>query len=121
MKQPSFLADECCDFWLVKGLRQAGYDVKAIAEEMPGATDVQVSELANHEARVLLTEDRDFGQLVFAGASETAGVIYIRYPTGSRNDLRHSLIHLVEKMGHKLIGRFVVLQPGRIRIKSTPH
>ena len=60
-----FLADESCDFRVVQALREAGHDVRAVVEENPGATDHQVIEQSAAEERLLLTEDRDFGQLVY--------------------------------------------------------
>lgn len=61
-----FLADESCDFRIVRALRAAGHDVHAIVEDSPGAPDGAVLESARKVNRILLTEDRDFGQLVFA-------------------------------------------------------
>ena len=116
-KLPCFLADECCDFGVVKALRKEGYDVKAVVEEMSGASDEEVSTKALLEGRVILTEDRDFGQMVFAGNAPCIGVIFIRFPPSQRKTLARSIINLTELLGDRLLGHFVVLQPGRIRIK----
>lgn len=56
-----FLADEGCDFAVVRALRTLEHDVVAICEHSPGVSDEQVAELARSEDRVLLTEDKDFG------------------------------------------------------------
>lgn len=66
-----FLADESCDFAVVTALRNAGHDITAIAESSPGVEDEVVLALARSEARVLLTEDKDFGLLAYAGGHET--------------------------------------------------
>jgi predicted nuclease of predicted toxin-antitoxin system len=58
------LADECCDRDLVLLLRQAGHDVRYVAEGNAGHSDDAVLRLAVQEDRVLLTEDTDFGELV---------------------------------------------------------
>lgn len=73
-----FLADESCDFAVVRTLRQAGHDVLAIREVSPRAEDSVVADRAHREERVLLTEDKDFGQLVRASGSAPSGVIYLR-------------------------------------------
>jgi predicted nuclease of predicted toxin-antitoxin system len=65
----NFLADESCDAAIVRGLRGDGHDVLAVADVIPGALDPAVIQLAVSQQRVLLTEDKDFGQLVFAGRS----------------------------------------------------
>jgi predicted nuclease of predicted toxin-antitoxin system len=74
------VADESCDFAVVSAVRSAGHDVISITERMPGAEDEQVIKLAATERRLLLTEDKDFRQLVFAAAKDNSGVILIRYP-----------------------------------------
>ena len=53
-----FLADESCDFAVVKTLRSAGYDVVAISELSPSIPDLQVLRLAVEEKRILLAEDK---------------------------------------------------------------
>jgi predicted nuclease of predicted toxin-antitoxin system len=55
-----FLADESCDFTIVRALREAGYDVHAIVEASPGADDEIVLALASESRAVLVTEDKDF-------------------------------------------------------------
>lgn len=59
-----FLADESCDFAVVRALRASGHDVTAVADVKPRADDETVIRLALEESRVLLTEDKDFGILV---------------------------------------------------------
>ena len=111
-----FLADESCDFAVVRALRAGGYDVKAVAEVALGATDDVVLHLALREQRVLLTEDKDFGQLVFAAGQSTGGVIFIRYPVTARSLLPQVVLDLVSEKQERLAGAFVVVQPSRIRI-----
>ena len=61
-----WFADECVDAALVHRLRGAGHDVIYAAEIAAGTTDIQLLRRANDEHRLLLTEDKDFGELVFA-------------------------------------------------------
>lgn len=75
-----FLADESCDFNVVRALRAAGFDVLAVAEVIPRATDDRVIERTAAEDRILLTEDKDFGQLVYASAEPSPGVVLIPFP-----------------------------------------
>lgn len=80
-----FVADESCDHRVVTALRDAGHDVLAVAETSRGAPDRDVLVLARRERRVLITEDRDFGQLVFAGGQpDNVGVLYLRCPESAR-------------------------------------
>ena len=61
-----FLADESCDFSVVRALRSADHDVIAIAELSPREADASVMDRAVKDSRILITEDKDFGQLVYA-------------------------------------------------------
>jgi hypothetical protein len=81
------VADESCDFSVVVALRRVGHDTVAIAETMSGADDDKVIALANSDERLLITEDKDFGRLVFAAARAHSGVILIRYPATARTGL----------------------------------
>ena len=63
----------------VAALRRQGHDVLWVREAMPGATDEQVIERAIAEQRLLLTFDKDFGELAFRhGRKAAAGVVLFR-------------------------------------------
>jgi predicted nuclease of predicted toxin-antitoxin system len=115
-----FLVDESCDFAVVAALRSAGHDVSAIVEINPGTADDAVLALARSEARVLLTEDKDFGLLAYAGGHQTAGVVLIRFPAGVRSTLGQAIIDVVAELGDRLSGAFVVIEPGRARLSRPP-
>jgi predicted nuclease of predicted toxin-antitoxin system len=111
-----FLADESCDFAVVRALRAEGHAVTAVSEVAAGASDEKVIATAVREGAVLLTEDKDFGQLVFAERRATGGVIFIRFPAAFRAGLPRVVCRLVEQRAEKLVGSFTVIQPGRIRV-----
>jgi predicted nuclease of predicted toxin-antitoxin system len=115
-----FLADESCDFAVVTALRNSGHDTTAIAEINPGVEDEVVLAPARSEARVLLTEDKDFGLLACAGGHETAGVVLIRFPAEVRSSLGQAIVDLAAELGVRLAGAFVVVEPGRARV-SRPR
>ena len=115
-----FLADESCDFRVVRALRTAGHDVSAVAESARGAEDAAIIDMAVREQRVFVTEDRDFGQLVHAAGKATCGVILLRFPSRSRAALPAMVVEFVERHGAKLASGFAVLQPGRIRLVEAP-
>ena len=115
-----FLADESCDFAAVRALRAQGFDVLAVAEAIPGAEDTQVIEYALRDGRLLLTEDKDFGQLVYAAGHASCGVILIRYTPAARSTLGSRIVALVQDYGYRLSSSFVVLRPDQIRIVALP-
>jgi len=111
-----FLADESCDFAVVRALRADGYDVFAVSEVTRRSDDSELIEQAHRENRVLLTEDKDFGWLVFVSHVESPGVILIRFPGNARQTLVQAIRQVVREQGEQLVGAFVVTQPGHIRI-----
>lgn len=111
-----FLADESCDLSVVRALRTDGHDVIAVAEIAPRADDEAVLDLARAEERILLTEDKDFGRLVYADGRASGGVILGRYPASARGSLPGDVLQLVAARGTDLVGRFVVMRPGRVRL-----
>jgi hypothetical protein len=68
--------------------------------------------------RTLLTEDRDFGQLAFASATNSPGVIYLRFPARARGPMAEAVLKLIERDETDFARRFIVVQPGRIRISG---
>ena len=67
-----------------------------------------------------ITEDRDFGRLVFSERLTTSGVIYLRYRPDRRSSLLETLLALLKEEGDRLLISFVVLRPGRSRIDRLP-
>ncbi|NOT31864.1 MAG: DUF5615 family PIN-like protein [Planctomycetes bacterium] len=115
-----FLADESCDFRVVQALRVAGHDVLAVMEVAPGAPDFDVLKDAQELGRILLTEDRDFGQLVFANRmAQGGGVVFIRCPEPARAHLPQSIVSMVERVGARLEDHFAVWTPGRLRLRRA--
>ncbi len=88
---------------------------------MTRSVDALVIEQASREQRILLTEDKDFGWLVFVKAAESGGVILIRYLGHARAELGEILSRLVRERADQLRGAFTVVQPGQVRITHPPQ
>ena len=102
-----FQADESCDYSVVCALARAGHEVLAVADLSPRADDESVIGLALREGCILLTEDKDFGQLIHASGLQSVGVILLRFPAGARSRIDEVVADLVERRGDDPIGRFV--------------
>jgi predicted nuclease of predicted toxin-antitoxin system len=90
-----WLVDECVDAALVELLRQAGHDVVAVSYIAPRATDLQVMSRAEAEGRLLLTEDKDFGDLAFRRARRVPGIVSVQSNvTGRQRDCSPPLTDL---------------------------
>jgi predicted nuclease of predicted toxin-antitoxin system len=115
-----FLADESCDFAVVRALRIAGYDVFAVGEVTRRSIDSELLTQAAVEDRILITEDKDFGWLVFVSRMDSAGVILLRFPGSARETLSSTVTQTVQQHGDALKGAFTVIQPGMVRISRKP-
>ncbi len=69
---------------------------------------------------ILLTEDKDFGRLVYASGKRTTGIIFFRFPASVRKELSSSAVQGVRRFGDQLAGSFTVIEPGRVRIGQLP-
>jgi len=110
-----FLSDECCDSAFADALRDAGHDVLLVGEITPRADDTDVIRLALDQNRVLLTEDKDFGEHVFAGRAQSAGIVFFRYPLAARDATVQRCLKVVREKGEQLHQFFTVIEPGNER------
>jgi len=112
-----FLADECCDAGLVVSLRAAGHDVAYVTDQNAGASDDEVLLRAYNEGRVLLTEDKDFGELAYRLRKPSAGIVLIRIDVKNRHIKWPRLKSLIENYEERLPGHFVVIHANKYRFR----
>jgi predicted nuclease of predicted toxin-antitoxin system len=111
------LADESIDRQIVNGLRQAGHSVDYVAEMDPGISDDHVLNLANEESALLLTADKDFGELVYRQHRVDPGVVLIRLAGLSPAKKAELVAFVVSKHNAELAHSFTVITPGAIRLR----
>ena len=112
-----FLADENIPGRLVAALRALGQDVRWIRADAPGADDQAVLALATVEFRVLVTFDKDFGEL--AGRStlpKETGVILLRVALDPTPEAARQLAGIIVGRSD-WPGHFTVVEPGRVRLR----
>ena len=115
----NLLADEGIDKQIVARLRADGYCVSYVAEMAPGISDDIVLELANKEGSVLVTADKDFGDLVFRLKRISAGVVLIRL-AGLPPDKKAAIVtSVISKHSQELAKAFTVITPTGIRIRAS--
>ena len=112
-----FFADECCDAGIVASLRKEGYDVIYALEEKPGLPDDMVLQKAYVERRILLTEDKDFGELVFRLRKPAAGIVLIRITVRLRHLKWLRLKKLIDNYADRLPMNFVVIDTEKFRFR----
>ena len=113
-----FVADENIDRQIVDRLRQDGHIVMSVAEMDPGISDDVVLDLANQEGSLLLTADKDFGELVFRQHRLMTGVMLIRLAGLSPLRKAETVASAIKKHTTELSNAFAVISPGVIRIRK---
>jgi predicted nuclease of predicted toxin-antitoxin system len=114
------LVDECCDPRLVATLRRAGHDVRYVLESDPGASDEQVAALSIEQGRILITEDKDFGELALRHGKPLPGVILLRIAPENRRLKSARVLALLARQGKRLPGNYVVVDETSVRLRPMP-
>ena len=114
------VADENVQRTVVAALRQRGHDVRSIREVARGVSDDRVLDVANQESAVLLTYDRDFGELVFQQKLVAAGVILVRLAGLPAADIADIVASTMEIHGPEIQRAFTVITPQGVRVRRLP-
>jgi predicted nuclease of predicted toxin-antitoxin system len=113
-----FLIDASSDARLVPYLRSFGHDVTRIGTDYPAdLPDRAVLATAHAEGRILITDDRDFGELVFRHRQPHEGVLYLRLATTVLS-VRIARLQAVLDAYPDDITEFLVVTEERIRLRS---
>jgi predicted nuclease of predicted toxin-antitoxin system len=112
-----WFADECIHSHVVRALRAAGHDVVYAAETFKTVKDADLAGEALREGRILLTEDKDFGELAFQDARAMPSTILMRFRGGRPQPKIAALLNAVERHGFALQGNFTVVEEGQVRLR----
>lgn len=112
-----FIADEGVEKGVVLSLRNR-YDVLYVAEKYAQAEDSQVLHLAETEDRILITQDKDFGELVYRLKSIHTGVLLYRLHGLTTEEKAFLIGTVIDKYPSELYGAFTVIQPNNVRIRK---
>jgi len=114
-----FLADEGVNRAIVEAIRRDGHDVRWMAEESGGTKDDAVLEAAVRDGLILITEDKDFGDLVYRQHLHHRGVVLIRVD-GIANERKGRIVaQAIGEYRAQLAGAFTVIQHATIRIRDA--
>ena len=115
-----FLADENLHADLVAWLRSGGHDVSSAAETLAGESDEVVLRHAREENRVLITDDKDFGELVVHRRLSTAGVLLLRMKSPKVRLRVERLTAVWSTIEARTTGSFVVVSDYKVRVRPIP-
>ncbi len=91
------VADENVHTFIIRSLRMAGYDVLSVMERYRSISDTDVIHLATQYGYMLLTEDKDFGEWVFANRIRGLSVLFLRYRAEDVREVTRSVLSLLEE------------------------
>lgn len=114
-----FLADESVDFRIIDYLKNQGFSIETILNLSPSLPDEKVLSTANEMGAILLTEDKDFGQLTYRLKKKNHGIILIRLG-GVSIDQKNIMIHSVLNSNNDLANNFTVISKDNIRMRKIP-
>lgn len=115
-----FLVDESVEYGVVLFLRVCGFNVTAITEDSPSISDTEVLDRSYKEKRVLVTNDSDFGTLIFKENRDSSGVIFIRLPFANTSAKISRLQEVISSSSGDLNNLFITVTEKRIRLKLLP-
>lgn len=121
------LADENLPASVVERLREAGLDVASIREGSRGELDGNIAKRSAEEGRILLTYDKDFGELLFANPPQIElahgewGVILLRLEKMPYQERSHRIVEVLTTGHIKFSGCFSVIEAERVRQRDLPR
>lgn len=115
----NLLADESIEREIVERLRADGHAIVYVAELSPSITDDQVLDEANARSALLVTADKDFGELVYRLGRIHAGVVLTRLAGLSASAKTEAVSQLFRDHAVELAGAFCVIAPVSVRIRRS--
>jgi predicted nuclease of predicted toxin-antitoxin system len=114
-----FIVDECVGPSVARWLQEKDYDIVSVFDTMRGATDHMILQKAFNEKRILITSDKDFGDMIFKQKNNHCGVILLRLLDETIIAKISALEWLLKNYVNSLANNFVVVTEKTIRIITT--
>ena len=113
-----FLLDQSAEARIATFLASQDHDATRIARDYPaGLPDEQVLAIAQREGRILIANDKDFGELVVRRHLPHAGVILFRFPLDATAQAKIAALERLLVTHRARLDRFLVLTPGGVRVR----
>ncbi len=112
------IADENIDFKLIRKLRLLDFEILSIKEKHKGISDLEIINLAKESEGMIITEDSDFGEWVFAHNLRGFSVIFLRYNNVlDYNEIETHLINTVKMLIDGGQEKFITITKNKIRTR----
>jgi predicted nuclease of predicted toxin-antitoxin system len=102
------------EVWLLRN----GYDIKAVRDINPKMKDDKILRLAVFEKRMVITMDKDFGELVYNSGLPHSGVLLLRLEGAKSDEKVKTMEKILKEYSDKLLNNFCVFEHGRLRIRK---
>lgn len=112
-----FLADENIDRAMVQWLRSMGHDVVWAAEESPETQDSELLRMADSDGRIFITNDLDFGEIVYREGLVAHGILLLRLRQAGQEDRLQLIQAHWPQIEARLAGNFVVMSDRKLRVR----
>lgn len=112
-----FLVDENAGYTIVKYLRDQGFDTKFVSELFPSRDDIFIMERAYQEERIIVTNDKDFGYLIFKSSIPALAIILLRFRDESPSLKINAIETILRLPEEKVLNHFIVASENKIRIR----
>lgn len=110
------LADENVSLVIVERLRKEGHHVQYIFESARGSIDIDILDRANQQGELLLTNDKDFGDLIFHQQRQSSGVILMRLEEMPFVERAEIVVDLIKEYQEELLHSFTVIAENKKRV-----
>lgn len=110
------VADENLHQQFIDQLISAGFELFSIREQLGGISDHEVAAFARYKQGLLITEDKDFGELVYAHNLRGVSIIFLRYDKADMDRIGDSLLKIVEQYHEKEENYFITITADKVRI-----
>lgn len=111
-----FLVDECTGSKVANWLRQQNHEVFSVFDELRGMTDDEILSKASKENRILITNDKDFGEMIFREQRQHYGIIFMWLDDERSSNKITVLENLLENYADKIKDNFVAVTETKVRI-----
>jgi len=115
-----FLVDVGVGKGIEEYLNEKGYDTRAVRDIDPGMEDEEIIRIAVRENRMIITMDKDFGELVYHSSTEHSGVLLLRLEDATGTEKLQVVKHILNNYANRIRNCFCVFQKDKFRIRKIP-
>ena len=110
------VADENVHRKIINEIRKIPIEVLSIQETFSGIVDEEVIAISKNPHKIIITEDKDFGEWVFAHNEKNISVILLRYHQSQLEEIISILISQLKQNINNFIGKFTTITPKKVRV-----